>query len=167
MNEKVAKFLEEEKRKNLIKLGLYDKIYAPDNIRTDEYPLSEWDNTGLIRKYYKEVPFEVTDEEYQQIQQIIKLRQKPKVLPTSKPDKNTIAKILTVIAWITFICGFIAGLILGDDKYGFSYTIAFIWWSSTFVSGILFLGFAEIIELLDTIRYYQYAVINDKNSNLL
>lgn len=157
MNEKVAKFLEKEKRKNLINLGLYDKIYAPDNIQTDEYPLSEWDNTVLIRKYYKAVPFKVTDEEYQQI---IKLSQKPKVLPTSKPDKNTIAKFLTVIAWITFICGFIAGIIwgnlLGDGEgalVGFIFMLLF--WFAAFISGTLFLGFAEIIELLDTIRYYQ------------
>ncbi len=157
MNEKVAKFLEKEKRKNLINLGLYDKIYAPDNIRTDEYPLSELDNTGLIRKYYKAVPFKVTDEEYQQI---IKLSQKPKVLPTSKPDKNTIAKFLTVIAWITFICGFIAGIIWGyllghgeGALVEFIFTLLF--WFAAFISGTLFLGFAEIIELLDTIRYYQ------------
>lgn len=158
MNERVAKFLEKEKRKNLIKLGLYDKIYAPDNIRTNEYPLSEWDYKDQIKIYYKEVPFEVTDEEYQQI---IKLSQKPKVSSGSKPDKNTIAKILTVIARITFICGFIAGIIwgiilLGDREgalVGFIFMLLF--WFAAFISGTLFLGFAEIIELLDTIHYYQ------------
>ena len=73
-------------------------------------------------------------------------------------SNNTIGSILRVIAWITYVGGFIAGLVLGNVEVPyiyisgthteFSFTVALIYWVSAFISGTIFLGFAEIISLL-------------------
>ncbi len=44
----------------LIRLGMCEKVYSESNVYSDEYPYEEF-KTG---KYYKLVPFTVTDEEY-------------------------------------------------------------------------------------------------------
>jgi hypothetical protein len=70
---------------------------------------------------------------------------------------NGVATALRVIAWITYIGGFIAGLILGNVDTGyyglteFSFSVAIIYWVAAFISGTVFLGFAEIISLLQRI----------------
>lgn len=72
---------------------------------------------------------------------------------------NTVAIVLRVIAWITYIGGFIAGIILAqveipseysflDPTTAFSWTIALTYWAGSLISGTIFLGFAEIIDLL-------------------
>ena len=43
-----------------------------------------------------------------------------------------------------------------DDK--FSLTTALICWSISFVSGMMFLGFAEVIQLLTDIKYKKRAL---------
>jgi choline-glycine betaine transporter len=81
-----------------------------------------------------------------------------------KSEDNNIAKVLTIIAWITYVGGFIAGLVFGSQEVihpGIytSYTteeflieVAIIYWASAFVSGSLILGFAEVIKLLQKIE---------------
>ncbi len=75
----------------------------------------------------------------------------------SGSKNNGVATALRVIAWITYVGGFIAGLILGNivtGNYGlteFSFTAALIYWVAAFISGTVFLGFAEIISLLQKI----------------
>lgn len=44
----------------LIRLGMCEKVYSESNVYSDEYPYEEF-KTG---KYYKLVPFTVTEEEY-------------------------------------------------------------------------------------------------------
>lgn len=73
------------------------------------------------------------------------------------PQKNTMSSVLTVIAWITFIGGFISGIVLARDSYShtdavFSFTVALTYWAVSFISGIFILGFAEIIKLLNDIK---------------
>ncbi|MEI6579130.1 MAG: hypothetical protein WCN92_06645, partial [Eubacteriales bacterium] len=63
---------------------------------------------------------------------------------------NTVAKILTVIALIIFILGFIVGLVIlftGDLPFG----LVLSYWAGSFVSGMFFISFAEIIKLLQNI----------------
>ena len=78
-------------------------------------------------------------------------------------ENNPIATALTVIAWIVFIGGFIAGIALGtvevERGYYYTYTdtefsfaVAFVYWCVSLISGTMFLGFAEIIKLLDVIK---------------
>ena len=66
---------------------------------------------------------------------------------------NPVANIFKGLAWIVFFGGFIVGMFLGKDEYGdFSVGIALIYWSAFFVVGMLYYGFAEIIQLLTDIR---------------
>lgn len=168
MNEKVKQFLDEQKNierqkyeekklKTLIDLGLFEKEYSPDAGYSDEYPYSDWDSETSTNKYYKKVPFEVSDEEYEEIKR-----------HTNKTEKdeskgNSIAIALTAIAVIIYIVGFIAGIAYGtvevESGYYYTYTetefsfaIAFTYWCTTFISGTIFLGFAEIIKLLNDIK---------------
>ncbi|RSL33838.1 hypothetical protein D7Z54_09110 [Salibacterium salarium] len=66
---------------------------------------------------------------------------------------NGIAKVLMVIGIAEIILGFIAGLVFGRVEVS-SYSseqiwsVTFIWWISSFVSGMLVIGLSEIIELL-------------------
>ena len=157
MNEKLKEFLDakkeaeqkkyqEEKQRILIEQGLFEKEYSPNSFYSQEFPLYD----HVADKYYKEVPLEITDEEYREIK---------KYLNISETKKNHIAVALTVIAWLTFVGGFIAGIAFGQVEVGtyyrhteFSFAIAFVYWSISFVEGTMFLGFAEIIKLLAAIK---------------
>lgn len=166
MNEKLKEFLdlksneelkkvEEEKRKNLISLGLYDKVYSPDNTYSDEFYLSEWDDENSRNKYYKIETIEITDEEYQEVKKYIKKEE--------NKENNSIATLLTVFAWIIFIGGLFAGIEFGKvevvkgvyttyTETEFSLSIAVAYWGAALISGIILLGLAEIIKLLDDIK---------------
>ena len=65
---------------------------------------------------------------------------------TSGIKTNKIAVALQAIAKITYIFGFGSGVIFG--MIGESLFVVLIFWMSAFISGTLFLGFAEIINLL-------------------
>ena len=79
MNEKVQEYIErktkmrnKEKYDLLIKEGLFDKVYPPDEDfgSESEYPESEWDNKLHIYRSYKKVPIQITDEEYELIKNL-------------------------------------------------------------------------------------------------
>ena len=159
MNEKVKGFLnakkvaerknyEKEKQSTLIELGLFDKVYAPDNKQSEEFSYFEWDSANSTNKYYKKVPVEITDEEFEEIKKCLEKEALQK--------DNPVATALTFIAWAVFICGFIAGGVLGDTvaeySHEFSLGTAFTYWAVSFISGTMFLGFAEIIKLLEAIK---------------
>lgn len=71
---------------------------------------------------------------------------------------NGIATAINVIAIMTFIGGVIIGIIMGfqfsfeemDVVFNFGYTI--IYWFVALISGIMLMGFAQIIILLTEIR---------------
>ncbi len=164
MHEKLKEYFEKEKEIRekkekelreaiLIKEGIYEKIYSENNERTEEYNQFEYNSSGTF-KYFKYQPIEITDEEYMQIKEIhdSKNKQEP-------PTTNGVATALTVIAWIIFIGGFIAGICFANVEVGtyytheeFSFAIALIYWSVALISGTMFLGFAEIIKLLHDIK---------------
>lgn len=147
MNEMLKKFLddqkkaerekyEETKQQTLIDLDLYEIVYSPDNKYNDEYPEQEWET----KKYYKKVPIDITDEEYQEVKKYLEKETNVK--------SHSVAMALNVIAWIIYIVGFLAGISAIES----SFTLAFIYWFVSFISGTMFLGFAEIIRLLNTIK---------------
>ena len=83
--------------------------------------------------------------------------------PTYSSDSNPIATALKIISVIIFIGGFILGIVLGTQevkqgiyytytKTEFSFAIALIYWAVSFISGMLMLGFSEIINLLNSIK---------------
>ena len=166
MNEKLKEFLdakkdaekkayEENKNKTLIELGLFEKVYSEKEECSTDFPYYEWDSVNSKSKWYKKVPIEITEEEYLEVKKYSK--------KDDASEINPIATALTIIAWIVFIGGFIAGIALGNVEVvkgtyytytdtEFSFGIAFTYWCVALISGTMFLGFAEIIKLLDSIK---------------
>lgn len=184
MNERVKAFLEQkgveastteevnvevsekEKQDLLRRVGLYDKVYSPEKFYTDEYP--KYDCT--VFKYYKEIPIDITDDEYFAIKKAVDgHRTNSNVymnesVYTPADSGCAVATALQVFAWIIFFGGFFAGIFLANktvDVGGYYYSrsetkfmwsVALTYWCTAAVSGTLFLGFAEIIKLLEAIK---------------
>lgn len=143
MNEKVEKYLEEkreeEKREILIAAGLYEKGYAPKSqeLPNREYPFL--DSKIIPNRPYKAIPIEVTDEEYEQIRKY-----------AYSGNSNRIAGILTFVACAAYVIGLVIGFILLSGSS--NWTTAVYCWAASGISGTIFLGFAEIIKLLQAIK---------------
>ncbi|MBR2977122.1 MAG: hypothetical protein IKM36_02460 [Oscillospiraceae bacterium] len=172
MNEKLQAYLErkksnricEEKAKRdayLLKIGLYNKEYSNENGPSQEYPDYEIDQTTQAFKYFRKVPIDVTDEEYAEL-----LKYKD-----AEKQQNRIAQIFRVIAWVTFVAGFIVGLIFGREsgflerllrgynvfelifEYGYSLDFSvFLYWCAAFISGMVHMAVAEVVQLLSDIN---------------
>ena len=138
----------------LFNLGLYKKVYSLDGEKSKEYPFEEW-GYGEER-YYKKLPIDVTEESYQKLTKFSDIGY--------ETGNNIIAKIITVVAWVVFIGGFVLGIIVGSNtgnplaayaKYEpeFNFLSAIFCWAGAFISGILLLGFAEIIKMQETQNY--------------
>ncbi|MBR2846480.1 MAG: hypothetical protein IKB89_00225 [Clostridia bacterium] len=145
MHEMVESFLKQKKseeavrkNKHLIDIGLYEKVYSNSTTYSDEFPYPEEDEKGAIINYYKKVAIDITDEEYAEIK---------KHSFAYSPHKNIIAVALSVIAWVIYIVGFIGGFIIAGDA-----AAALSYWCGALISGTTFLGFAEIIKLLNDIK---------------
>ena len=77
--------------------------------------------------------------------------------------ENSIAQVISWVGIITWIISFILGLYLGNSfYYGYDWSVTFSWWASGFVSGILIIGFSEVIELLHKIYHGQRNTSEDK-----
>lgn len=158
---------ENQKRKFLISNGFYEKVYSDAAQYNSDYPYCERLDDGKT-VWFRTVPIEATDEEYERLKAIIETKNhanKPtENISVQQPIKNKIASILRVVAIITFIVGFICGIVFGTQEvtHGvyytyttteFSFGAALIYWLIAFLSGISLLGFAEIIDLLQRINY--------------
>lgn len=168
LNKKEAEYQdkkEQEKQRLLLELKLVEKEYSPFYEYNDEYPYSEFDEQGYILHWYKEKPIQISDEEYEELKKYAKSN------PETTSNKNSLATTLTVIAWLVFICGFILGIAAGEGQFlptntnaiasyfayeypstSFSFSLAFNYWLNSFIYGIIFLVFAEIIKLLNAIK---------------
>ncbi|MCQ2478071.1 MAG: hypothetical protein MJ091_02475 [Clostridia bacterium] len=66
---------------------------------------------------------------------------------------NLISEILKISAAIIFFVGFVLGMFEGTVTDGYltrvPLRIAIIYWSISFIAGIIILGLSEIIRLLD------------------
>lgn len=143
-----------EKRKLLMDLGICEKEYSQSSAWSEEYPDYEYDQETKEGRYFKKVPINVTDEEYEEILKYCK--QSDNTTPVNK--ENKVAKVLTGIAYAIFIIGAILGFAMGytknipEDTYYFSFAVAVAWWGVSFIGGMFMLGFAEIIKLLNAIK---------------
>lgn len=143
-----------EKRKLLMDLGICEKEYSQSSAWSEEYPDYEYDQETKEGRYFKKVPINVTDEEYEEILKYCK--QSDNTTPVNK--ENKVAKVLTGIAYAIFIIGAILGFAMGytknipEDTYYFSFAVAVAWWCVSFIGGMFMLGFAEIIKLLNAIK---------------
>ena len=123
---------------------MYEKIYSPNNKYSEEFSIIEWDSNNRINKYYKKVPIEITEEEYQEVKQYLKCDDSVCI---NNPKNNPIASILRVIATLIYVAGLIVGCYLSDNL-----AIAIGCWIGSFFSGTLILWFAEVIRLLNDIK---------------
>ncbi|TJY42684.1 hypothetical protein E5161_07485 [Cohnella pontilimi] len=66
--------------------------------------------------------------------------------PRNEIKKNTVGEIINIIGWLTIIGGVISGLIQIPDKEN---VLAYMF--SGIITGCLFIGFSEVIQLLTRI----------------
>ena len=143
-----------EKRKLLMDLGICEKEYSQSSAWSEEYPDYEYDQETKEGRYFKKIPINVTDEEYEEILKYCK--QSDNTTPVNK--ENKVAKVLTGIAYAIFIIVAILGFAMGytknipEDTYYFSFAVAVAWWGVSCIGGMFMLGFAEIIKLLNAIK---------------
>ena len=131
-------------------MGLFEKVYSPENKYSEEFNCYDWDKNNSKYEYYKKVPIEITDEEYEEIKKYSKPTED--VILKHFNKNNTIATILTIIAWVVYVSGLIAGFVLGVDSWGDPTILMLVYWIASFVVGTVYLGFAEIIKILTEIR---------------
>ena len=67
-------------------------------------------------------------------------------------EGNSIAETIRIIGIIEIIAGLIIGLFAGSQYRVFVWQLALTWWAVGAVSGIIFIGFAEVIRLLHEIN---------------
>ena len=67
MDTKLQKYIDQKKRDFLISEGLFDKVYESQEIEhdNDEFPNTEWDTQNNIDRYYKIVPYNISDDDYE------------------------------------------------------------------------------------------------------
>jgi len=154
----LRKIIENEEQKKtalLNKMGLTYKKYDEESKGSSkEYPF--YDDSLPKPRYYKRAFLPVTDEEYEKLKI---LDEKIDNLNSNNDYKkkvthNPYETALKVIGIIIFILGFISGILVWVqlrnstiDLLGLEYCI--VTWVSSFISGISFLAFGEIIGLLD------------------
>lgn len=138
-----------ERNKLFLKLGLYEKEYNEKNEYSIEYPIREYNSKTDTYRYYKRVPIEVTDEEYAEI---LKYQKKePEKVEVKMDEKNTTASAFGVLAVITFVVGFIVGIILFFNE-NLSFLSGLSCWCGAFISGMFFVGISDALQLLTDIK---------------
>lgn len=129
---------EEKKRRQrdriLIEEGLFEKEYSVD--RTAEFRFIEKVDSSEI--YYKKVPIEVTEEEFDRI---VELR-------NANKKRLTLPDFFTYCGVAEFCIGTIASIIAAAKVKQFLVFPAGVF--GAFAAGLLFVGFGEIIRLLSS-----------------
>ncbi len=154
MNAKVKNFLDSKAKENrkqyeserdtlLRDLNLVERVYSPDNFYSEEYYMEDYDEENNSVKYYKTEPIKITDEEYEEIKKALNINNK---------SQDSIATTLVVIAILIYILGTIFSFVAGKDSYGDLSAMCLVYLFTTFITGTFYLGFAEIIKLLQSIK---------------
>lgn len=140
MDTKLQKYIEQKKRDFLISEGLFDKVYESQEIEhnNDEFPNTEWDTQNNIDRYYKIVPYNISDDDYELL---LKLCSTDK-----KQESNNTAIFMIIVACISYLAGLILGITAGNTDYGFYWNIALTYWVSYFIIGSFFIGLSAIIK---------------------
>lgn len=134
---------EKEKQRFLVNEMFFDFIPNPDATGySEESPNYRFDPETGKGMYGKNVPIDITDEEYELMR------------TTASKDvssaNNAIATALRIIACIAYVVCTIASFPFFDSSYGFTVGLTLL--ISGLISGTVFLGFAEIISLLHKIN---------------
>ena len=70
--------------------------------------------------------------------------------PLVSTSSNFTAKVIMIIAIVIYVCGFIAGIMVGQQVE--SFLTILLYWVAAALSGSLMLGFSEVIRLLHEIN---------------
>ena len=159
--QKELKEIQNEKKQSakesfLIEEGFCNKVYAPESgeFSKSEYSYSEYDKEKEAYFYYKLVPMDISDEDYESMLSAYSAVEDE--LDDEDDDdeedipNNNIAIFMIVASVIIYIAGFVGGIVAGNNfnRYEFTWWLAFAIWIPTFVYGSLFLGLSEVIKLL-------------------
>lgn len=132
----------EFKNKKIIEWNLYEKIYTDTNDNSDEIHYSEWDEEKHCTVYYIRKPYDISDEQFEEIEKLNNELNAPAL------SKNNVATGIKIIAIIIYIIGFFAGLVFIGDEF-----IISVWyWIGSLITGTFILGFSEVIKLLHEIN---------------
>jgi hypothetical protein len=115
-----------------IGIGSTSREYGT-NEPSEEY--KEYDQ--LLEKYYKEVPIELTDEEWAEVKEVYE---------NSKKSSNPVRNTAVTAAVIIYIFGLIGGISMLKESSSAFFGIAVM--VSAFILGTILLSLAEIIKLL-------------------
>ena len=153
---RVEQEIEQEKRINILRqVGFIEKVYFDGNgdFNDEEYPHCEWDPVSQSNRYYKEIPYDITDEEYAEILKYVpsEVIEEAKA-DTNPPSGSAISLALKFFAGIEIIGGAITGIALADIGYEFNFALMLGIWAGCGLAGCLLLGFAKVIDLLQDIR---------------
>lgn len=133
-----------EKRKDFLEeIELYERIYSDNTKYTDEYPVKDTnEDSEHYGKFYKEIPIELTDEEYEEVLNAYKLNH------GKVSSDDTVAMLLFSISVFIYIVGGLLALI----SFGAGAITGISTLAAVFVGGTSFLGFSRIIALLNDIK---------------
>lgn len=143
----------------LIEEGFCNKVYAPESgeFSKAEYHYSEYDKEKEAYFYYKLVPMDISDEDYESMLSAYNAVEDESDDEDDDDEeeedipKNNIAIFMTVVSVSVYIVGLVVGIVLGKNlgHYShFEWISASICWFAGFVYGSLFLGVSEVIKLL-------------------
>lgn len=140
----------------LTQVGLVEREYESDELSEVNFPYFDDERN----KHYREVPIEVSDEEWEAVRKAYEASQSEEAeekSPRVRHGGNTAATLLRIFAYIIFLGGAVISLALGQrvdiftGETSFSFASALVYWSAFFVAGTMMYGFAEIVRLLQVI----------------
>ncbi|CAH0122125.1 MULTISPECIES: hypothetical protein [unclassified Paenibacillus] len=74
------------------------------------------------------------------------------VVQDESEGSNMIGIIVRIIGIAVIIVGIVIGFVAGQLSYEFQLIVSLYWWCGSFITGMLFIGFAEVIKLLHEIN---------------
>jgi DNA-binding transcriptional regulator YhcF (GntR family) len=126
---KIKEYIRGQREEELIKRGLYEKVPV----------IKEYYEDGdlLHKEVIDEIPYEVTEEEFEQI------------IRTPSIERKSTYGYYQAVGVVILIVGVIGGIFLGEE---YDYSIATIAWASTILSSISYFAISNIISLLEDIK---------------
>jgi hypothetical protein len=126
---KIKAYLEEQRKEELIKRGLCEKVPG-----IHKYGKGKKD----VIEVKKVIPYEITEEEFEQIMKISHMK-----------EKTNFHKNYSAIAKITLLVGISIGFYA---SLGYAYDMAIFIWISTLSYSALWFAISRIISLLEDIK---------------
>jgi len=146
MDQKVQKYLQESKDRELIKRGLtVRKYFEPDEITKELEKKLTYSESK--KKYYELIPCDVTDEEFTKVLQIPY---------KSRIGNSKLTSIFYYLGGTIVIVGIFGGIIFASSASNmdsFNWQLAFIVWFSSLFLSLTFIGLGRIIELLEELNH--------------